>query len=216
MAGFRSSALLTVLILTFRNLEGTSQPGSCRLVCDPIQGQSGTHELGANGLVIPLSSSGQGPVGPAGPPGKAGPPGLPGLKGDGCFTNGPVAFYAALKEDFGKEDILKFSLVKTNLGGCYDASTGTFTCKSAGVYYFSYHIVKNGVSLRADMMLNDHQIVASAVAVDALHTDTASNSAVLELKVGDRVYVRLNKSDSTFKDTQNLFSTFSGHLLYEL
>lgn len=60
------------------------------------------------------------------------------------------------------------------------------------------------------------QIVASAVAVDALHTDTASNSAILQLRVGDRVYVRLTKSDRTLKDTQNLFSTFSGHLLYEI
>lgn len=158
MAGFRTSALLTVLILTFRNLEGTSQTGSCRLVCDPFQGQSGTHELGANGLVIPLSSPGQGPAGPAGPPGKAGPPGLPGPKGDGCLRNGAVAFYAALKEDFRNEEILKFSLVKTNLGSSYDASTGTFTCKSAGLYYFSYHIVKNGLSLRADLVLNDDQV----------------------------------------------------------
>ncbi|TSK58109.1 Complement C1q-like protein 3 [Bagarius yarrelli] len=215
MVGLASSALLTVIILTIRSLEGASQPGSCRIVCDPFQSQSGTHELGANGLVIPLSSSGQGPVGPAGPPGKAGPPGPPGPKGNAYLT-GPVAFYAALKEDFGTDDVLKFSTVMTNLGGHYDASTGMFTCKLAGVYHFSYHIVKNGLSLRADLVLNDHKIVASAVAVDALHTDTASNSAVLELKVGDRVYVRLNKSNRTFKDIQNLFSTFSGHLLYEL
>ncbi|XP_060772066.1 complement C1q-like protein 3 [Neoarius graeffei] len=216
MAGLRSSALLTVLILTFRSFEGVTQPGSCRLVCDPFQGQSSTHELGANGLVIPLSSSGGGPMGPAGPPGKAGPPGPPGPQGQGYLAKGPVAFYAALKEDFGKEDILKFRTVMTNLGDRYDSSTGTFTCKLAGVYHFSYHIVKNGLSVRADLVLNDHKIVASAVAVDALHTDTASNSAVLQLRDGDRVYVRLNKSDSTFKDTQNLFSTFSGHLLYEL
>ncbi|MCJ8743651.1 hypothetical protein PDJAM_G00096580 [Pangasius djambal] len=211
MAGLRSSALLTVLILTFRSFEGATQSGSCRIVCDP-----GKHELDANGLVIPLSSSGGGPMGPPGPPGKAGPPGPPGPKGQGSHTKGPVAFYAALKEDFGKEDILKFSTVMTNLGDHYDSSTGTFTCKFAGVYYFSYHIVKNGLSLRADLVLNDNKIVASAVAVDALHTDTASNSAVLQLRDGDRVYVRLNKSDSTLKGTQNLFSTFSGHLLYEL
>lgn len=158
MAGLRSSALLTVLILTLRSLEGVSQPGSCRLVCDPFQGQSGTHELGANGLVIPLSSSGQGPVGPAGPPGKAGPPGPPGPKGGKGLTQGPVAFYAALKEDFNKEDVLKFETVMTNLGGRYDASTGMFTCKLAGVYHFSYHIVKNGLSLRADLVLNDHKV----------------------------------------------------------
>lgn len=158
MAGIRSSALLTVLILTFRSFEGATQPGSCRLVCDPFHGQSGSYELGANGLVIPLSSSGSGPMGPAGPPGKAGPPGPP---GPGYLAKGPVAFYAALKEDFGKEDILKFSTVMTNLGGRYDSSTGTFTCKLAGVYHFSYHIVKNGLSIRADLVLNDHKVFLS-------------------------------------------------------
>lgn len=161
MAGLRSSALLTVLILTFRSFEGVTQPGSCRLVCDPFQGQSSTHELGANGLVIPLSSSGGGPMGPAGPPGKAGPPGPPGPQGQGYLAKGPVAFYAALKEDFGKEDILKFRTVMTNLGDRYDSSTGTFTCKLAGVYHFSYHIVKNGLSVRADLVLNDHKVFLS-------------------------------------------------------
>lgn len=160
MAGLRSSVLLTVLILTFRSFEGATQPGSCRLVCDPFESQSGAHDLGTNGLVIPLSSSEGGPMGPAGPPGKAGPPGP---QGQGCLTKGPVAFYAALKEDFGKDDILKFSTVMTNVGGRYDSSTGTFTCKLAGVYYFSYHIVKNGVSLRVDLVLNDHKVVNTPV-----------------------------------------------------
>ncbi|XP_066533817.1 complement C1q-like protein 3 [Hoplias malabaricus] len=209
-------AVVAFTFLCFEEVNGVTQPGSCRLVCDPFQSQSGTHDLGANGVVIPLGASGGGPPGPAGPPGKAGPPGLPGPKGEPSITRGAVAFYAALKNDFSKEDVLKFSNVVTNLGGRYDSSTGTFTCQSAGVYHFSYNIVKTGVSLRADLVLNDNKIVASAVAVDALHTDTASNSAVLQLRAGDRVYVRLNKSDSTLKDTHNLFSTFSGHLLYEL
>lgn len=158
MDGLRSLALLTALIFILRSSEGTTQAGSCRLVCDPFQGQSGNHELGANGLVIPLSSSGEGPMGPAGPPGKAGPPGPPGPPGQGALAKGPVAFYAALKDDFDKEDILKFTMVMTNLGGRYDSSTGTFTCNLAGVYYFSYHIVKNGLSLRADLVLNDNKV----------------------------------------------------------
>lgn len=158
MAGLRSLTLLTALILVFRSSEGVTQPGSCRLVCDPFQGQTGNHELGANGLVIPLSAAGGGPMGPAGPPGKAGPPGTPGPPGQGIFANGPVAFYAALQKDFNKEDILKFTMVMTNLGGRYESSTGTFTCNLAGLYYFSYHIVKNGESLRADLVLNDNKV----------------------------------------------------------
>ncbi|KAG9282791.1 complement C1q-like protein 4 [Astyanax mexicanus] len=214
----RAAALLPVMVfalLGFESVYGGSQVGSCRLVCDPFQSQSGTHDLGANGLVIPLASSGGGPPGPAGPPGKAGPPGPQGPKGEGSTPRGAVAFYAALREDFGKDDVLKFSNVVTNLGSRYDSSTGIFTCQSAGVYHFSYHILKTGTSLKADLVLND-KTVASAVAVDALHADTASNSAVLQLSAGDRVFVRLNKSDRTLKDTNNIFSTFSGHLLYEL
>ncbi|KAI4892494.1 hypothetical protein NFI96_018298 [Prochilodus magdalenae] len=212
------AALIAALAFTLIGTEGVHggiQPGTCRLVCDPFQSQSGTHDLGANGLVIPLASSGGGPPGPAGPPGKAGPPGPPGPQGQSSQPKTGVALYASLREDFGKDEVLKFTNVVTNLGSRYDSSTGTFTSQSEGVYHFSYHIVKTGLSLRADLVLND-KVVASAVAVDALHTDTASNSAVLRLKVGDRVYVRLNKSDSTLKDTQNLFSTFSGYLLYEL
>ncbi|XP_076873097.1 complement C1q like 1 [Brachyhypopomus gauderio] len=213
------AAILVVLSLLLRGFEAAQngiQPGTCRLVCDPFQAQGSTHDMGANGLVIPLSSSGGGPPGPAGPPGKAGPPGLPGTKGEGSITKGGAAFYASLREEFAKDDVLKFTNVVTNVGSRYSSSTGTFTCLSDGVYHFSYHIVKTGLSLRADLVLNDHKIVATAVAVDALHTDTASNSAVLKLKAGDRVYVRLNKSDSTLKDLKDLFSTFSGYLLYEL
>ncbi|XP_035380178.1 complement C1q-like protein 3 [Electrophorus electricus] len=206
--------VLSLLLGGFVAAQNGIKPGTCRIVCDPFQ--ACTHGMGANGLVIPLSSSGGGAPGPAGPPGKAGPPGLPGPKGEGSIAQEAVAFYAALKGDFGKDDVLKFTNVVTNVGSRYNPSTGTFTCRSNGVYHFSYHIVKTGLSLRADLVVNDNMIVASAVAVDALHTDTASNSAVLRLTTGDRVYIRLNKSDSTLKDTQNLFSTFSGYLLYEL
>ncbi|XP_062857388.1 complement C1q-like protein 4 [Trichomycterus rosablanca] len=216
MARFEVAALLAVLNLFYFGSEGATQPGNCRIVCDPFQSQSDTHDQGVNVLVIPLSSSGGGSPGPAGPPGKAGPPGPPGPKGQGSLARGPVAFYAALKEDFRKDDVLKFTNVITNLGNHYDSLTGTFTCQSAGVYHFSFNIVKTGVSLRADLVVNNDKVVASAVAVDALHTDTASNSAVVQLGSGDRVNVRLIKSDSTLKDTQNLFSTFSGYLLYEL
>lgn len=148
-------AVLGFTLLGFEGAHGGTQPGSCRLVCDPFQSPSSTHDTGANGLVIPLSSSGGGSPGPAGPPGKAGPPGPPGLKGEGSITQGAVAFYAALKQEFGNDEVLKFSNVITNLGSRYNPSTGIFTCQSAGVYHFSYNIVKSGISLRADLVLND-------------------------------------------------------------
>ncbi|ROL42336.1 Complement C1q-like protein 3 [Anabarilius grahami] len=202
--------LLTFLSLTKAGVCETL-PGSCRIVCDPSSDRS--HDR-SNGLVIPLTSSAAGPPGPPGPPGKAGPPGLPSAVGSS--TKGGVAFSAALQDAFSKNDVLKFNDVITNLGAGYDSSTGAFTCKTAGVYYFIFHIVKTGQNLRVDMVLNDQTVVASAVAVDVLHTDTASNSAVLQLKAGDRVYVRLNNSEVGKRDPQSRFSSFAGYLLYEI
>lgn len=151
-------ALLAVLCLTKAGLcgsNGENQLGSCRIVCDPSADRSTDR---SNGLVIPLASSGVGPHGPAGPPGKAGPPGLPGLMGKSAITNGGVAFYASLKDEFENNAVLKFTDVVTNLGSGYDSSTGTFTCKTPGAYYFIFHIVKCGQSLRVDLVLNDQTV----------------------------------------------------------
>ncbi|XP_051501627.1 complement C1q-like protein 4 [Myxocyprinus asiaticus] len=210
MAKHWLAALLTVLSLTKSGL--CENLGSCRIVCDPSTVRLPDR---SNGLVIPLASSAAGPAGPPGPPGKAGPPGLPGPEGKSSISNGGVAFYAALQDDFGRNEVLKFTDVLTNLGSSYASSTGTFTCKKAGVYYFIYHILKTGQNLRVDLVLNDQTVVASAAAVDILHSDTASSSAVLQLRVGDRVFVRLNNSELS-KETQNRFSTFTGYLLYEI
>lgn len=109
-------------------------------------------------MVIPLTSSAAGPPGPPGPPGKAGPPGVPGPSAVGSSTKGSVAFSAALQDAFSKNDVLKFNDVITNLGAGYDSSTGAFTCKTAGAYYFIFHIVKTGQNLRVDLVLNDQTV----------------------------------------------------------
>ncbi|XP_030626592.1 complement C1q-like protein 4 [Chanos chanos] len=214
-----TEALFWALALTVTELDGAHsdpRPASCRLVCDPFHSQGITHDLATNGLVIPLSQSGGGPPGPAGPPGKAGPPGRPGPPGPGASTEGGVAFYAVLRDEFEKDEVLKFRDVLTNMGRGYDPGTGAFTCKSAGLYHFTYQVVKAGQRLQADLVINANKVVASAVAVDVLHTDTAGNSAIIQLREGDQVYVRLQTSGKTFQDSKNYFSTFSGHLLYEL
>ncbi len=146
--------LLTLLSLTRAGVCETL-PGSCRIVCDPSSDQSKDQ---SNGFVIPLTSSAAGPPGPPGPPGKAGPPGPAGPSGIGSSSKGGVAFSAALQNAFSKNDVLKFNDVITNLGGGYDSSTGTFTCKTAGVYYFIFSIMKTGPNLRVDLVLNDQTV----------------------------------------------------------
>ncbi|XP_012695483.2 complement C1q-like protein 4 [Clupea harengus] len=217
-----STALaLGVFILAqtcFAGPTSETYPGTCRLVCDPYQAQGGSHSLGVNGIVIPLSSGGGGAgglPGPAGPPGKAGPPGPPGSTGQGVSKGGAVAFYAALKQEFGKDAVLKFTDVVTNVGGAYSSSTGKFTSPRPGVYHFSFNILKAGQRILVELV-SGGQVVATGVALDMLHTDSASGSAVLQLARGDQVFLRLSGSDKTMVDSGKRFSTFTGYLLHEL
>ncbi|KAL0164256.1 hypothetical protein M9458_040009, partial [Cirrhinus mrigala] len=151
MAKHWIAVLLTLLSLTKAGFCETP-PSSCRIVCDPSSDRSNDR---TNGFVIPLTPSAAGPPGPPGPPGKAGPPGLPGPSAIGSSSNGGVAFSAAQQNAVNKNDVIKFNDVITNVGGGYDSSTGTFTCKTAGVYYFIFNIVKTGQNLRVDLVLND-------------------------------------------------------------
>ncbi|XP_041958608.1 complement C1q-like protein 4 [Alosa sapidissima] len=214
--------VLTLAYTWFAGLNAQTYPGACRLVCDPYQPGGVCHSLGANGIVIPLSSGGAGaggPAGPAGPPGKAGPrglPGLPGHPGSGRQTGGgAVAFYAALTQEFSRDAVLRFTDVVTNVGDAYDTLTGKFTSPRAGVYHFSFNILKAGQRIRVELVSGD-KVVATAVAVDMLGTDSAHGSAILQLAKGDQVFLRLSGSDKTMVDSNNRFSTFMGHLLHAL
>lgn len=60
------------------------------------------------------------------------------------------------------------------------------------------------------------QVVATGVALDMLHTDSASGSAVVQLAKGDQVFLRLTGSDKTMVDSSSRFSTFTGYLIHAL
>lgn len=154
-----TTVVLAVFLLAQTCFAGPSTEtyqGTCRLVCDPYQPQGASHSLGINGIVIPLSSGGGGAVGPAGPPGppgKAGPPGPCGPSGSAGSSSGTaVAFHVALTKEFSRDTILKFTDVVTNVGRAYDSSTGKFTSPSAGIYHFSFSILKSGQRLRVEMV----------------------------------------------------------------
>lgn len=153
-----TTLVLAVFLLAqtcFAGPKTETYPGTCRLVCDPYQPQGASHSLGINGIVIPLSSGGGvggGPAGPPGPPGKAGPPGPRGAPSSASSSGTAVAFHVALTQEFSKDGILKFTDVVTNVGRAYDSSTGKFTSPNAGVYHFSFNILKAGQRLRVEMV----------------------------------------------------------------
>lgn len=128
-----------------------------------------------------------------------------------------VAFSAARATNLAPGTLdqpIAFDLLHSNLGGAFDASSGHFSCPAAGTYVFFFHILKLAISvpLYVNLMRND-EVVSSAYANDgAPDHETASNHAVLPLRIGDHIWLRLHRGaiyGSSWK-----YSTFSGFLLY--
>ncbi|XP_062330909.1 C1q-related factor-like [Osmerus eperlanus] len=187
---------------------------------------------GANGPQgkpgLPGKPGPPGPPGEPGPPGPKGPPGdevrkgILGLGGKGAisaatYSNTPrVAFFAGLRNPQEGYDVLRFDDVVTNLGDNFVGSTGKFTCKIPGTYFFIYNVLMrggDGTSMWADLIKNG-LVRASAIAQDQDQSyDYASNSVILHLDAGDEVFIKLD-GGKAHGGNSNKYSTFSGFILF--
>ncbi|XP_036374391.1 caprin-2-like [Megalops cyprinoides] len=129
-----------------------------------------------------------------------------------------VAFSAARTVNFAPgalDQTITFDLLHSNLGDAFDAHLGRFTCPADGTYVFIFHILKLAVNvpLYVNLMRNEEVMVSAYANDGAPDHETASNHAVLQLRQGDRVWLRLHRGaiyGSSWK-----YSTFSGYLLYQ-
>uniref|UniRef100_A0A3P9JRD9 C1q domain-containing protein n=1 Tax=Oryzias latipes TaxID=8090 RepID=A0A3P9JRD9_ORYLA len=134
-----------------------------------------------------------------------------------------VAFSAALR-DSGSGDIgpfttstpLKYKKIFSNYGNCYNPSTGVFTAKVNGVYFFRFSMFNN-VSPTPNSVVslkkNDQLLVSVWDTSGTDSHDMGSNAVVIPLKVGDNVYVELAANRLVFDDGMT-YNTFSGFLLF--
>ncbi|XP_059210669.1 complement C1q-like protein 2 [Centropristis striata] len=130
-----------------------------------------------------------------------------------------VAFSVALPVSgtIGPVNILYSLVYKTilyNTGGHYSPITGYFTAPVAGVYYFAFNSFDWGsdVTTGGSLYRNDNRIT-SWYAQGGGHLASGSNCAVLQLRAGDHVNIRLWES-RRISDNGNNYSTFSGFLLF--
>ena len=156
----------------------------------------------------------RGEKGSKGDRGDRGPPGLPGVGGYGVREPKKVAFTVARSLKLGpliKDSTVLFDSVITNVGDCFDEHTSHFVCRVNGTYLFTTHVLsQNNKDVYAWIMLNNkHKL--------PLHGDgragygTGSQTVILRLAKGDRVWLQLRKDSALLND----FSTFSGYLLFE-
>ncbi|XP_003415416.1 complement C1q subcomponent subunit C [Loxodonta africana] len=156
-----------------------------------------------------------GPMGTSGIPGDPGIQGPPGEPGEeGRYKQKHQSVFTVTRQTVQYPEpngLVKFNGVITNPQGHYDTSTGKFTCKVPGLYYFVYHtsqtanlcvqLYRSGVKVTTfcDHMSNKKQV--------------SSGGVLLRLQLGDEVWLAVNDYNGMV-GTEGSDSVFSGFLLF--
>ncbi|XP_056439377.1 complement C1q-like protein 3 [Gadus chalcogrammus] len=132
-----------------------------------------------------------------------------------------MAFTAAVGHSLGPVPIditVKYQMIISNMGNGYNPTTGIFTARVSGMYYFRYTMYNNvGPTPNSFMSLmkNGQRLVSTWDTTGDDSNDSASNAAVLQLEAGDDVYTLLYANRQIYDDVAN-YNTFSGFLLFPL
>ncbi|XP_063060296.1 complement C1q-like protein 2 [Engraulis encrasicolus] len=132
-----------------------------------------------------------------------------------------VAFSAALTEaaytgPFNTDITLVYRKIFTNIGNAYSPITGIFTAPVRGVYYIRFTSMgRSSHSVLCSRLVKNGEQVMAMHAVPNDRNDFISNAVILQLEVGDVIYMQLPATYQTYDDDDNP-TTFSGFLLSPL
>lgn len=187
------------------------------------QGEQGVCECtdgadGANGS--PGEKGAKGDKGDTGAQGIQGPMGLKGNHGDMGLMGPPgpcspaiqSAFSACLNQSFPPQNWpVSFPHVLSNQQGHFNPTVGIYTAPVNGTYVFSFHLAAAQKPLKVGLFHNFYPKVRTT---QGSIPATTSQTAVLHLTMGDRVWLQVKDSDTNgmYTDIENS-STFSGYLL---
>ncbi|XP_022107248.1 collagen alpha-1(X) chain-like [Acanthaster planci] len=193
-----------------------------------VQGQKGDQgEPGIQGLPGKLGPAGRkGDIGEGqkGVQGVHGPPGEQGQKGEpGDLTvvtptlPSAIAFsaYRSSSVTGSNGDVIIFNNILTNLGNDYSLQSGVFTCSRPGAYFFTVTIQRMASSSDPYVKLKKNdQLVFSIYNTHDNYYHMSSNSAVLVLAAGDRVWLEFGFG-GIYSDSDR-YCSFSGFLIHGL
>ena len=159
-----------------------------------------------------------------GPDGQLGPIGPKGSKGDSGVSSPEVrksafSVYKTSAQTGNSGDVLTFQVEQTNVGTHYNMGTDKFTCQIAGTYVFMFTIASNYYNHDPyiDLVKDGSRIVRGFIrdyqsSVHNFHQ--SSNMAILQLAVGNQVWLQFGSSGEEVYSGSNKYVSFSGFLLY--
>ncbi|XP_054616459.1 complement C1q tumor necrosis factor-related protein 1 [Dunckerocampus dactyliophorus] len=160
----------------------------------------------------------EGPPGPVGPMGEKGSKGQAGLPGDPCKVN-YAAFSVGRRKSLHSLEAyqtLIFDTVFVNLDDHFNMFGGKFICHTPGIYFFNVNIhTWNFKETYLHIMRNE----AEQAIVYAQPSDRSimqSQSLMLDLGLGDEVWIRLYKRErenAIYSDDVDVYITFNGYLI---
>lgn len=108
---------------------------------------------------------------------------------------------------------VSYDQVLLNIGGGLAPTDGVFTAPTIGTYMFTFHAFSlKGATSYVDLFYgNGIRGVTAHGNVDE-HVDS-SNSIILNLNIGDKVWLELRQGSQIFSDSTQIFTTFTGHML---
>ena len=104
-----------------------------------------------------------------------------------------------------------YDRIVTNIGSAYDPAKGIFTAPSGGVYGFAWTIKTNpGKWFNSELVVDGHAKLFNAANTVAggKSYESSGCTGVLQLKAGQRVWVRKNGNDGNFLHAY--WTSFSG------
>lgn len=137
---------------------------------------------------------------------------------------GAIAFSAQVGSHLTgltRDQTIVFSSPRTNLGNAYNSETGVFKCPTAGLYLFTATVLSNlGDRIETEVILQKSEGDMKLESVAKLYSGASSterygsgsNTVVLELAEGDKVWLREYNGLGSFIYQQ--WSSFSGVLIH--